>query len=830
VLSKGSQDEESHTPQDRQTNPHRSWFTSIRFPRHSSHWQLGAEHFRINYEQTVNAGSFSSESNPNDKYVVQQLGTELGFITHNSSATYNNFAFKQDRLPSQIAITYSSAGAGGKVAFVGEDYGPDRKLGVTLGEFDLPNTGGWNSYRTETFTLPNDFRFNYLRRTVPLRLDFKNPSASSYLFNIASFKISSVSTTPTPTYDQAVRAIDYSDESHPDDIYNVRKMESDGTVGYIKAGSSIVFNQFDVPASAPIPTSMTIMYSSGGAGGTVKIVSDALNSTGQRGVTVGEFALPNTGGWGVAKIVEFPIPANSELSNLKGSAPLRLLFNNPNNSGYLFNLNYFRFNTGGVPPTTATPTTVTPTTVTPTTITSTTVAPTTVPPTTVAPTTTVVPPSAVSRSFSATTANFPNQERGFYGFAGHDFVTQYDANMVQQARDTGWRLVRAGIKLDQFRTSDLTPEWLAAFDTSLGKIRSAGMKVTVSMSYDFSSGGNDATAAQIKRHLEQLQPVLAKNADVIPFMNAGFIGSWGEWHGSKNGNSCGYKSTTPCDIANANRVIVRDALFANVPATTQLSFRYPKDLRLWFPSPTQQQRAGMANDCFLAGVNDSGTYGDPGSREYAQALSLNTAFGGETCSNADKPLRDTCPDILKEGREYHVTWLNGRYAETFVGTDGGRVGGSWRAGGCYDEVSRSLGYRLQLDQISHPAVASKGTVVPISVDVRNVGWSRIFSNRPLVVTLKHVATGTPYRAAASNLRDLGPQATASTRIELNVSIPADARPGEYQVTVSAPDAFTSLASDPRYSVRFANADNPQQGQAWDEAAGVFKTGTTVSVN
>jgi hypothetical protein len=440
----------------------------------------------------------------------------------------------------------------------------------------------------------------------------------------------------------------------------------------------------------------------------------------------------------------------------------------------------------------------------------------------VTPTPPPPPPPTITQTFSATTADFPNPERGFYGWSGADFVTRYEASSVKVTSDAGMRLLLALVQLDNFRGSDLSADWLRALDASFAKVRAAGMKVTLAVSYDFTAGGKDATAAQIKRHLEQLKPVLAANADVIPYMRAGFIGAWGEWHSSQSGNSCGYNSPAniTCEVADANRVIVRDALFANVPSTTQIGFRYPPDLQKWYPSPQQQSRAGMHNDCFLAGPTDTGTYSEPGTRAYAQALSENAAFGGETC-NAGKPPRDTCADILSEGAQYHVAWLNINYAPSFIT--------AWKAGGCFNEVSRSIGYRLQLDGIAHAASVARGNSLPVTVDLRNVGWARIFSDRPLVVTLKHVTSGHTITAAASNLRELSSQATASTRVTVNVAIPNSAPTGDYEIALSAPDVFAALANDARFAVRFANADNPSLRQVWDGNGGVFKTGSVVSV-
>jgi hypothetical protein len=430
----------------------------------------------------------------------------------------------------------------------------------------------------------------------------------------------------------------------------------------------------------------------------------------------------------------------------------------------------------------------------------------------------------VSVTLTASSTPFPNPERGLYGWAGSDFVAALDTGSLQAAFASGLRLVLAKVQLDAYRTTDLPSSWLTDLGESFDAVRAAGLKTTLLFSYDFSAGGNDATATQIARHLEQLAPVLAAHVDVIPYMRAGFIGAWGEWHSSQNGNSCGYNSgTTPCDVADANRLIVRDALLAYVPPAVQIGFRYPADLVTWYPDPHQQRRAGMHNDCFLAGPSDTGTYQSQAQRDYVMALTEDAAFGGENCNNGETPLRTSCADILTEGRAYHVAWLNGSDWSGFMT--------AWQNGGCYDEVTAAMGYRLRLDAVSHLETAPRGSVVTVKVDLRNEGWARMFGqDRPLVVLLRPTAGGAAIVGASLTvLQALPAQATTATRVEVPVTIPADATAGTYAVLVAAPDPSPALAGDVRFAVRFANADDAAAGQAWDAAAGAFAVGTTLTV-
>jgi hypothetical protein len=425
-----------------------------------------------------------------------------------------------------------------------------------------------------------------------------------------------------------------------------------------------------------------------------------------------------------------------------------------------------------------------------------------------------------SQTFLPSDADFPNPDRGFYSSAQWDFLADWDPATVQRAWSAGRRLLVARVQLDVWRDTDLPPSLLALLSQRLEQVRAAGMKVTLLFNYDFSEAGQDASSERIRQHLRQLKPVLAAHAAVIPFMRAGFIGAWGEWHSSASGNSCtGRPETAACAAAEAHRLIVRDALLDNVPETTQIGIRFPADLMRWYPAPLQQRRLGLHNDCFLSGPSDTGTYDDESQRDYAAAVTQWAAFGGETCENGERPVRATCADILSEGARYHLAWLNADYAPSVLA--------GWQAKGCLARVSGLIGYRLQLDALTHPGKATRGEELVFDVDLRNVGWARLFTPRRLVVSLRHPETGAVWSAAAGDLRDLPAQATSSSRVRLRVSVPPAAQPGLHDVWLGVPDVFAATESDPRFSVRFANADSADGQQAWSVAQGRFRTGTTV---
>lgn len=420
---------------------------------------------------------------------------------------------------------------------------------------------------------------------------------------------------------------------------------------------------------------------------------------------------------------------------------------------------------------------------------------------------------SIVATFTPSSANIPNPERGWYVWASSDFGASLDTGAIDTAYGNGVRLVYAMVNLQAFRTTAISQPYLTALSARLATLRGRGMKAVLRFVYDYTENGNDATATQIASHLQQLAPILSTNADAIAVFQAGFIGAWGEWHSSKNSNSYGYMTNAGVTeaTADANRLLVRDAIFAAVPAGIPIAFRYPGDLIKWYPQASQQSRAGLHNDCWLAGPSDTGTYDSQAQRTYIAALSANATFGGETC-DASNQLRTSCTDVRTEGAQYHLAYLNQEYFDGFFT--------AWMNGGCFDEVGRNMGYRIQLDAVRHPARAMAGQTVRIEVDVRNVGWAKVFSARPLVVKV-----GSASGSSEVLLSTLTAQATGTTTINVDVVMPTTA--GQYAVELSVPDVHATTASDARFSIRFANAD--AGSQQWNATRAAFVTGTSITV-
>jgi len=438
--------------------------------------------------------------------------------------------------------------------------------------------------------------------------------------------------------------------------------------------------------------------------------------------------------------------------------------------------------------------------------------------------------STVETTFQASSDEIANPERGMYVWAA-DNLTAWTQTQADAQFAAGYRIVYAPVRLDAHAGHTLPATLLADLTEGFAVARRAGLKVIPRFMYNFPAGetayrkAQDAPLERVLEHVGQLKPVLAANADVIAYLQAGFIGAWGEWHTSSN------NLTLP-----ARRMQIRDALLAALPPDRFLQVRYPPYLMAWAPQAPRWRdgsaaaRIGVHNDCFLASSTDVGTYSENPTirqreRDYVAALSTTAPFGAETCNPADavNPTpRTNCEDILREGRRFGLTYLNDSYYRDLFHV-------RWQAQGCLAQVKRSMGYRFELVTLRHSSHIVAGQSGELVLNVRNAGWARAFNPRGVQMVLQHRATG---RVVRLDLPSIDPRAWLpgqTSAATARVAIPGGTPTGAYDMLLALPDGAASLAGDARYSVRPANADVAAKAQGWDASLGAFRTGTTLHI-
>lgn len=454
--------------------------------------------------------------------------------------------------------------------------------------------------------------------------------------------------------------------------------------------------------------------------------------------------------------------------------------------------------------------------------------------------------TATFSPMSLTASILPNPDRGGLSNTGYnDMISKWDSAAVTAGIAAGKRLGYCMFNLNAFINSAITQTWLDTFQSRMNSMRTAGMGCVMMFYYDnYSGSGVDASASRISSHLQQLKPYFDANTDVIKYFKGGFVGAWGEWHSSQSCNASIGSAPSGCTAATAaaNQAIIRDALLANVPKSIAVQFRQPPRVAEWFGSTpitageaysgTNKSRAGLSNDCMLSGTPGDST-GDTGTwwqwtgnlsatalRTYADGQTQYTPYGGELANNCAAPQRTTCEQARADFSRWHLTWL-----KNSGGDNNFRDG--WAAGGCTNEIENLQGYRIQLDSLSIPSTATTGTSVAALLNLRNVGWSRSHYPRLIEIVFDNGVSTSSCKSQQS-LRDLPPQASASTTFNISCAIPTGIAKGTWSTYIRIPDIFPTTANMANFATRPANSNSGSQ--VWDAAKFRFATGLSVIVN
>ncbi len=402
-------------------------------------------------------------------------------------------------------------------------------------------------------------------------------------------------------------------------------------------------------------------------------------------------------------------------------------------------------------------------------------------------------PVTVSHTYISSDASLLNPERGF--FTPHNLPGPAGFSSTRMLGNT---LVHLNIRLDDWRETDIPQDVLNGLDANFSDIRDAGVKAIIRFAYNqgpYPDSEPDASKSQILRHIEQLTPLLQKNTDVIAWVEAGFIGAWGEWHTSTNGLD--------------NLTDKRDILTALVAAIPDryVQVRYPANIIEMYPNPEDAVKARVAhhNDCFLSSDTDVGTYERDGEitierdQAYLAELTRFTPMSGETC--APFPPRSECATAIQEMELLHFYAINEAYHKGIIR--------SWEEGGCLQEITDRMGYRLSLTSADFNEQVRLGGLLNLTVNITNSGFASLMNQRPLFVVLQE-----PNSIFLTKLElDLRTWQPGDSSFTASIRLPSKMAEMEYNLALWLPDEAETLQTNPFYAVQFANEG------VWDESTG-----------
>jgi hypothetical protein len=407
-------------------------------------------------------------------------------------------------------------------------------------------------------------------------------------------------------------------------------------------------------------------------------------------------------------------------------------------------------------------------------------------------------------TYPASSETFANPERGFYHHTGDCDSSTFDEATLRSYRTSqSISLVMCIFYLRQFTTSPISSAALGHLQAQLDTVRRAGLKVVLRFAYTDSDDA-DATPAQVSAHLDQLAPYLRRNADVIAVVQAGFIGTWGEWWDTRHFGDEGVLT----DQNWRDRKAVTDKLLSVLPTSRAIQLRTPKFKRTMYGTG-RVARIGHHNDCFLASPDDYGTYEDPAVEyPYLQDDTLRVPMGGETCTV--NPPRSQCPTATAELAGFHWSYLNTDYNRDVLT--------SWAP--CIADVTRRLGYRFALTSGTYPASAGRGGPLPVTIGVRNDGYAAPYNPREVRLVLRNASSGALTRLTL-NADPRTWAAGTTVTVNQSVTVPSSLATGQYQLFLELSDPL--LPSRPEYSIRLANQNT------WDAATGLNNLNATVTV-
>lgn len=436
-----------------------------------------------------------------------------------------------------------------------------------------------------------------------------------------------------------------------------------------------------------------------------------------------------------------------------------------------------------------------------------------------------------SVNYTASTAIISNPERGFYKYSSthsDDYKLLNETTLSNYRTNNNITLVYRYFYLEDFRNSPISAAYLANMQTDFNRIRNAGLKLIIRFAYSDDEGmePRDATKALMLSHILQLKPLLIANADVISVMQAGFIGTWGEWYYTDQAEFGGYgynsTSTTTANLMNRKEILT--AILNALPSNRQVMVRKPAFKQNMYDtsSPvtasqafngTTLSRLAHHNDCFLASDNDYGTYDYPALEyPYMEQETKYLAMGGETCElNAP---RTNCSMAMAEMAQLHWSFLNSAYNENVLS--------GWTQDGCTPDITKKLGYRFELKSGVYPQSAVSGGTMPVTIKVKNVGFAAPYNERNLFMVLKNTTTNQIIKIPmASDPRFwLGPN---DITINENLVLPSTLTAGTYKLYLQIPDAAPALSTRPEYCVRFANEST------WESTTGYNNLNHTITI-
>ncbi len=432
---------------------------------------------------------------------------------------------------------------------------------------------------------------------------------------------------------------------------------------------------------------------------------------------------------------------------------------------------------------------------------------------------------------------FPNPERGWFIFKElkpthfNNENNWASTELLSSYFDQGYRIIKHIVRIPTY-SQDIPPSFLNDLQTEADLVRSQGMKIFYRFNYNWNHdvSDQDASLNVTLAHLEQLQPFFEKNKDVLCWMEMGFIGNWGEMHTSTSGHIV----PQTVGLSESGKQILRKALEV-FPQDRVIGVRYPQVVfrnpqsygALGYSEPLSEttayngsEQARLATWYANFGAGEKLWHQD---EEYVAQWAPSSRFLPQWahCDHFQDLTMDSF-EWMDDAKTFHYVSLSNPKDENHT-ID---IYERWLQDGVYDDYEKFLGYRYRLLNSSlNTQITTDGTL-DMSLSIANDGWARSVNDRKVEVILRNTEAGKVHVLKVNPAEDFRlwfPGSNAEKEVSFSVALPAEVKPGQYEVLLNLPDPAPSIADRPEYSIRLANQD------MWEPETGYNKLNATITV-
>jgi hypothetical protein len=403
---------------------------------------------------------------------------------------------------------------------------------------------------------------------------------------------------------------------------------------------------------------------------------------------------------------------------------------------------------------------------------------------------------------------FPNPERGFSAYRSSKLTESF----VNGLRDENVTVIQRIYKIPQYRSEPFSDDYLDLIEADFNTARQGGAKLVLRFSYTDQQSGEDASLSVIMGHLDQLYPLFKKHFDVIAYVEAGFIGAWGEWYYSSNGlnNTADRRSVLFKELS---VLPIQRSVVVRTPSYKRNIFEYTEPLTPDSAfSGSFRARTGAHNDCFLASSTDYGTYSHiETDKTYLNLDNRYVPQGGETCNPS---AYSGCDNALVDLERMRWSVLNKDYhPDVLTG---------WVTNGCMEEIKRRLGYRFSLLEATLQDSVKPGGELKSGFKIHNSGFASPYNPRNLEIILRNIQSKDRYFLILNEDPRMW-MAGDTVEVSISAGIPQDIPPGNYEILLHFADPLPLIHDRPEYSIRLANAD------VWEDSSGYNNLMNTLAV-